>query len=140
MTESRYVTVTCNGVTYFLSPGCDVTRTVTKDIGQIPRPEQKQKLTNMGRTTGDTIRVDGKASLCEDLVNPNDGYSKISNFNPHTFGNGLVIQDKTVANTLYWCGTTYTGLIRSFTFNERSGEGCVFNFTVIFEVGKISGS
>lgn len=138
------VKIVVNGSTFYLSPGCTVTRTVTRDIGSEPVPGEKNKLINYGWTTSDVVRIDGTVAV-PDFVESSDGYSNISHFDIDLFPNMLKASYGGASNPdkhyLTWGDPAVVdvleGLVRSLTITQRAGQGELFDFSVTFEVGEV---
>jgi hypothetical protein len=126
------VRITLNGTTtYYLDPGCSVTRTVTRMFDSHPIPGAQNKLVNLGRTESDIIRIDA-------TVSATDLNAGMGAFPPETFITALKAQknSQTSPASIYWRSTTYTGLVKSVTVTDESGKGDMLHVGIVFEVGE----
>lgn len=118
---------------YTLSPGVSVTRTLTKEIYTIPKPVGKPIFTSTYRIASDTFRVDCRCATTTCTGGP-------STVDHDALANNITAESNNDAlATLEWGGHTYSGRVRSITVSQRSGEGELFDLSVIFEAGAKAG-
>lgn len=120
---------------YVLSPGCTITRSLTKDImvepveGGLPA-----KLMTYGRNETDTIRIDTKVSV----VYTNSDTTQPSYVDIFTLARNFKLSDNGFPpdHLLWGDDIDLEGRIKNITITQRPGEGDLADLAVIFEVGE----
>lgn len=120
---------------YVLSPGCTITRSLTKDImvepveGGLPA-----KLMTYGRNQTDTIRIDTKVSV----VYTNSDTTQPSYVDIFTLATNFKLSDNGFPpdHLLWGDDIDLEGRIKNITITQRPGEGDLADLAVIFEVGE----
>lgn len=120
---------------YVLSPGCTITRSLTKDImvepveGGLPA-----KLMTYGRNETDTIRIDTKVSV----VYTNSDTTQPSYVDIFTLATNFKLSDNGFPpdHLLWGDDIDLEGRIKNITITQRPGEGDLADLAVIFEVGE----
>jgi len=120
---------------YVLSPGCTITRSITKDLQIYPiSGGEPAQLMTMGSTESDTIRIDTKVSVSNTSSDPTqpsyvDIFTLAANFK--------AVQTDFPPDHLLWGeDVDLEGRIKNIVITQRSGEGDLADLAIIFEVGE----
>ena len=120
----------------YLSPGCSVTETYNKDVSDVGGGAAA--LNNLWVTdvsNSHIIRIDATMhSILDDVAS--DGITHAPVCEPtrviEDYGYNTINRSE---HTLYWRGYSYTGLVKSITITQRSGEGNLYDLSITFQVG-----
>lgn len=125
---------------YTLSPGCTITRSISKQIDPIPIPGTdtegvQQKLLYLGTMESDTIRIDAKVSTV-DSKTP-DGSASSPPYVPiHTLIGYYIKQTLTDQyDVIVWGSEVIGGRIKNIVVTQNPGEGSIVDLTINFVVG-----
>ena len=125
------VGVTGGWLEYTLSPGCTVSRTLTKDFRVIQIPGEQAKICNLGRVDSDIIRVDGKASYNNCATET--GIPAVSVFT--IAANVIQSSVNTYSDYFVWGSIEHEGRIKNISFTQRPGEGDLIDYSITFQIG-----
>lgn len=120
---------------YTLSPGCIITRSITRDLQVIPiQNGLPAQLVTLGSTESDTIRIDARVSISNTENEPTqppyvDIFTLALNFKG--------IRTEFSPDHILWGeDVDIEGRIKNIVITQRPGEGDLVDLAVIFEVGE----